>query len=509
MNRGHASFDPEAVLVTAAQMRLIEQEMFAQGMPVAALMEKVAGQISQRLTALIPPGQKIGLLVGSGYNGADTLVVARELWHRGYAVIIHHPFAHAKELTRTHKNYAHYLGIPFAATVHELNRCDVLIDGLFGLGLERELAPELSGLIHTLNTWQKPVISIDLPSGLHTDTGQPQPVAIRAQRTLCLGLWKLGLVQDDSQEYVGILERLDFDIPAPALTQILSPFPPLTRLTPRQMIRALPIPRPAVIHKYQCGHLLLVCGSRSYPGAAVLAALGARASGVGMLTIAVPESLQNVITSHVPEAVIIPCPETAEGAIAALPGALTPYDFLAIGPGLTRAAVAVVQNVLATSQPLLCDADALNILAPWSVQRSAFTLMTPHAGEFQRLFPQYPLTNRVQAAQEAAQTSGAVVVLKGARTMITTPDGATAINPESTPGLARGGSGDVLTGLLGGLLAQGVKQGRDLIPLTQAGVWWHAQTALWLAQHQGELSVHPQQVAHHLGRVLGQMVGQI
>ncbi|APB33707.1 hypothetical protein GlitD10_1386 [Gloeomargarita lithophora Alchichica-D10] len=506
MTKTGSPFDPESILVTAAQMRCIEQELFAQGLPVAALMEKVAGKIAHRLIELIPQGQKIGLLVGPGHNGADTLVVARELWQKGYGTTIYHPFQHAKPLTLAHKNYAHYLGIPFCENLPESNPCDVWIDGLFGLGLERELSPELADLIHTINTWHSTVISIDLPSGLHTDTGQPQPIAIRAHRTLCLGLWKLGLWQDVAQDYVGILERVDFDIPAQAITQGIHTSPPMTRLTSRAMLRALPIPRPPVIHKYQCGHLLLVCGSQTYPGAAVLAALGARASGVGMLTIAVPESLKNTITLAVPEAVILPCPETDAGTIAALPVALTGYDFIAIGPGLTRSAQGIVQTVFSTNLPILCDADALNILAPWSGQRPGFTVLTPHEGEWQRLFPQLDLTQRVQAAQQAAQIAHAVVVLKGARTIIALPDGALAVNPASTPGLARGGSGDVLTGLLGGLLAQGVKQNRDLTALVQAGVWWHAQTGLWLAKQYGELSVHPQQLTNDLATVLGQLI---
>ncbi len=503
MNNATPIFDPEAILVTAAQMQAIEQELLAQGLPVAALMEKVAGRISQRLTELIPPGQSIGCLIGPGHNGADTLVVARELWQRGYPVMIYHPFAQAKALTLAHKNYAHYLGIPFAEQAPELNTCDVLIDGLFGFGFERELAPELVDCIHTINRWHKTVISIDVPSGLHTDTGQPQPVAIQAQRTLCLGLWKLGLYQDIAQPYVGILERIDFDIPVRAMTNTLGSSPLFTRLTEPAMLRALPIPRPTVIHKYECGHLLLICGSRTYPGAAVLAALGARASGVGMLTLAVPATISPLITGHTPEAVIIACPETDQGAIAQLPTALTAYDFIALGPGLTRHAQPIIQQVMQTDLPILCDADALNVLAPWSCPRPAFTLLTPHAGEFRRLFPHLDLTNRVQAAQQATQSSHTVLVLKGARTIIAAPDGSLAINPTSTPGLARGGSGDVLTGLLGGLLAQGVKQNRSLTALTQAGVWWHAQAGLGLANQCGELSVHPHQLAHHLSTVLG------
>lgn len=500
------AWDPEAVLVTAAQMRAIEQELFDQGLPVAALMEKVAGKVSQRLQQLIPLGQTIGCLVGPGHNGADTLVVARELWQRGYTVSLYCPFSRLKELTLAHATYARYLGIPSVTTVQELAACDVLLDGLFGFGWERELAPDVQAWMETVNRWRKPVISLDLPSGLHTDTGQPQPVAIYAQRTLCLGLWKLGLFQEAAQPYVGVLERIDFDIPPQAAMPVLATAPPVTRLTSTRMIQALPLPRSPVVHKYQCGHLLLVCGARAYPGAAVLAAWGARASGVGMLSVAVPQSLQPLISTQVPEALIIPCPETPSGAIATLPVDLTPYDAIAIGPGLTQAASAVVSQVWAAPQPLVCDADALNLLAPWSGQRPGLTVLTPHAGEFQRLFPQCDLSQRVAAARQAAQSSQAVVVLKGARTIIAMPDGAIAINPVSTPGLARGGSGDVLTGLLGGLLAQGVKQERDMLLLTQAGVWWHAQTGLWLAQQHGELGVHPHQLAHHLNPVLGHLL---
>ncbi|WP_448380739.1 NAD(P)H-hydrate dehydratase [Gloeomargarita sp.] len=505
MGSASLAWDPETVLVTAEQMRAIEQELFAQGLPVAALMEKVAGRLSRRLQQLIPQGQTVGCLVGPGHNGADTLVVARELWQRGYAVRLFCPFAQMKELTLAHQTYARYLGIPITAELQALAPCDVLIDGLFGFGFARELAPEVQAWINTVNGWRQPVISIDLPSGLHTDTGQPQPVALHAQRTFCLGLWKLGLLEDAAQPYVGVVERIDLDIPPQAMATVLGTAPPVTRLTPSRMLQALPLPRSPVAHKYQCGHLLLVCGSRAYPGAAVLAALGARASGVGMLSVAVPASLQTLLATHVPEAVVIPCPETPAGAIAALPVALTPYDVMAIGPGLTREAGAVVAQVWAAPQPLVCDADALNLLAPWSGQRTGLTVLTPHSGEFQRLFPQYDLSQRVQAARQAAHQAQAVVVLKGARTVIATPEGAIAINPVSTPGLARGGSGDVLTGLMGGLLAQGVKQGRDALPLIQAAVWWHAQTGVWLAQQHGELGVHPHHLAQHLNPVLGQL----
>ncbi|MEN9254178.1 MAG: NAD(P)H-hydrate dehydratase [Gloeomargarita sp. SZTDM-1c_bins_89] len=496
----------ESVLVTAAQMRAIEQTLFDQGLPVAALMEKVVARVTQHLLARLSPGQTVGLLVGPGHNGADTLAIGRELWLKGYPVRIYHPFERAKELTLAHKKYAHYLGIPFVDNLQALAGCDVLLDGLLGFGWEKALAPELVDLITTVNTWQKSVISIDLPSGLHTDTGQPQPVAIQATHTLCLGLGKVGLFLEPAQPYVGTLVRLDLDIPPATIAAVIGDTPALYRLTAPAMRQALPLPRPITTHKYQCGHLLLVVGSRTYGGAAVLAALGARASGVGLLSVAVPQSLQWLITSQVPEALVIPCPETDQGAIAQLPVDLDRYDLVAVGPGLTLAAKPVVTYLWSSDKPLLLDADALNALAPWSQTRSPWTVLTPHAGEFQRLFPALDVADRLGAVRQAAQMAQATVVLKGAKTLIARPNGTVAINAESTPGLARGGSGDVLTGLLGGLLAQGVKQQRDLAALTEVGVWWHAQTGLWLAQRYGELSVHPQPLAQHLGVVLGEIL---
>ena len=246
-------------------------------------------------------------------------------------------------------------------------------------------------------------------------------------------------------------------------------------------------------------------------GAAILAGSAARASGVGMLSIAVPQSCQPLLVSHLPDALSIGCPETESGAIAHLPDSvdLTKYDAIACGSGLTMDAKTVVQQVLDSSCPLILDADGLNILAsaPEALRRRAATILTPHAGEFKRLFPDLttPLTltdDRLQTVQNAAQQSGAIVLLKGARTAIATPQGYVWLNPDSTPALARGGSGDVLTGLMGGLLAQIVRstlgesalgerilEESAIASAVQCATWWHSQTGIWAAQTRTELGV--------------------
>jgi NAD(P)H-hydrate epimerase len=508
----------EQVVVTAQQMRDIEGRIFAAGMPVAALMEKVALLIARRVEEipLFKQGKgesRVGVLVGPGHNGGDGLVVARELHFRGYKVCIYCPFSKLKELTSQHLQYAQSLGIPCYESIEALENCELLIDGLFGFGLERAITDPVASAINQLNQWSKPVVSIDLPSGLHTDTGEVLGTAVRATHTFCLGLWKLGLLQDQALEYVGKAELIDFDIPLPDVQAILGNSPKIQRITQLTALSALPLPRPPVTHKYKEGHLLLICGSHRYAGGAILTALGARASGVGMLSVAVPESLKSIMVSHLPEALIVGCPETESGAIAELQlpekSDLSSFDAIACGPGLTKDASPILQGVLDSDRPLILDADGLNILAqmgtiPTLQKRQAITILTPHAGEFQRLFPNLanPKQDRIQAVREAAGQSGAVVLLKGARTAIANPAGCVWINPESTPALARGGSGDVLTGLLGGLLAAAGAKHLSMEAMVATAAWWHSQAGILAAQERTELGVDAFTLTQYLMPVL-------
>ncbi len=523
----------QRIVVTAEQMRSIESRIFAAGMPVAALMEKVAITLAHRITALYPLSttRRIGILVGPGHNGGDALVVARELHFKGYDVRLCCPVSKLKELTASHLHYATSLGIPCHSQLEALQSSDLLIDGLFGFGLERSLTEPVAPLIDQVNQWHQPILSIDLPSGLHTDTGKVLGTAIRATHTFCLGLWKQGLLQDEALEFIGIAELIDFGIPLADAFNVVGDPPPLQRGTAQSAIATLPLTRPLITHKYKMGHLLIVCGSRRYAGGALLTGLGARSSGVGMLSIAVPESLKSTLSAQLPEALIVGCPETPDGAIAAFPPSLSldPDSFHAIacGPGLTLDAAAIVQQVLASQCPLVLDADGLNVLAqqgtiPTLQNRQASTILTPHLGEFRRLFPNLTSIGcRVTAVQKAAQQTGTIVLLKGARVTISDAQGNTRINPESTPALARGGSGDVLTGLMGGLVAHAISAKRnsagtailppqnsgepclnsisvDLVDLVQAAAWWHAQAGILAAQERTELGVD----AHTLTRFL-------
>ncbi len=641
-------------VVTAAQMQAIEAQVFAAGMPVAALMEKVALRIAARVMVLCPRDRysRISVLVGSGHNGGDALVVARELHFHGYRVQVARPLPKAKELTSQHARYLTSLGVPIwndQEPIAAWFEADAFVDGLFGFGLERPIVPPLRDWLDRLN-WvstghslatlkdpevvargmvppprsPRPVISIDLPSGLHTDTGEVLGGAVRASHTLCLGLWKRGLLADSALDWAGASELIDFDLPIADITAVLGDRPDCVRFTPA--IACLPLPRSPQTHKYREGHLLVIAGSERYGGAAVLASLGARASGVGMLSLAVPASLRSLLLSVLPEALVIPCPTDATGAIAALaprpaahrvsptdfppvltaeapnapaaptrdrseahwggsdpasdqgsdrvsdqvsdpgghrasdqmsdpgghrasdqmsdPGGnqvddqtrdrasdLATYDAVVIGCGLTPAAGDVVRAVLASDRPLVLDADALNLVSEWGsaswYQRPAITIITPHPGEFVRLFPTLKNTlrrDRWQAAQLAAEESGAIVVLKGARPIVASPTGRSWLIPHSTPALARGGSGDVLAGLLGGLLATAIAHQpprpartdwpsadswlswlelnpEAIAPIAATAAGWHAAAGILAAERRSQLGVDGSTLAQILPEI--------
>lgn len=509
----------QRAVVTADQMQRIEGLVFDRGMPVPALMEKVAGLMTDWILdhyacAAYP---RVGVLVGPGHNGGDALVVARELLFRGYQIVLCCPLDKQKPLTANHLKFAQSLDIPVHQDVAPLQGCDVVIDGLFGFGLERPLEGKLAEIVNQINDWPNPVVSIDLPSGLDTDTGDVLGTAVKADHSLCLGLWKRAFCQSHALAYVGQRHLIDFDIPQSAIDAVLSDPPQVQRVTQESAKRRLPLPRNPDTHKYRVGHVLIVAGSRQFAGAAILTGLGARGSGVGMLTLAVPESLRLSIVGMLPEALVVGCAETESGAIADFPKDLDfdRYDAIACGPGLSRGALPVLKTILNAPTPLVLDADGLNLLAelkPLEVLpgRSAPTLLTPHPGEFKRLFPDIPTSanDAGETARTAARQSDSVVLLKGACTAVAHPDGRIRYIDDSTPALARGGSGDVLTGLAAGLLTQysatGTANADLAFDAAFVAAWWHAQAAKLAASERTQLGVDGETLADYLNLALAE-----
>ena len=507
----------DTAIVSAEQMSQIEEQVFSAGMPVAALMEKAARLCAERIMSLYPVSKfaSVGVLVGPGHNGGDALVIARELYLAGYRVKVYRPLFKLKPLTTQHASYAASLGINFYEEIEPLQKCRLFIDGLFGFGLTRDLPEDIVRAIDLINNSSKPIVSIDVPTGIHTDTGAVMGGAIKATCTLCLGLWKRAFFQDRALEYIGSSERIDLGVLPHQIWSVLPQPAPLRQMTTKTALLSLPLPRAITTYKYRQGHLLLICGSRTYAGAAILSALGARASGVGMLSVAVPESLKTLITTRLPDALTVECPENKEGAIASLPFSiqdLEKFDLIACGPGLTTNAKSIVDKILQAQCPLVLDADGLNILSEHDVaevlgQRSAPTVLTPHIGEFKRLFPQITdVDDRLKAVQTAAEKSNAIVLLKGAKTAIANPEGLIWLISQSTPALARGGSGDILTGLMAGLAAQSVKKELSLFKSVAIAAWWHAQAAIKAAQERTELGVDAVTLAEYLNPTINDLL---
>ena len=227
-----------------------------------------------------------------------------------------------------------------------------------------------------------------------------------------------------------------------------------------------------------------------------------------MLSIAVPKSLKYLLLQYLPEALIISCPETETGTIESLPDLdFTKYQAIACGCGLTEKPSQVIDAIVRVNCPIVIDADALNIVAKHGVdltihQRTSPTILTPHLGEFKRLFPNINPIDKIAAAIEAAQSSQAIVLFKGARTVIAQPNGRAILIPESTPALARGGSGDVLTGLIGGLVATNIQRNLPIAEIVASAAWWHSQAAILAAIDRGESGVDPVTLTQYLTKVI-------
>ncbi|BAQ66783.1 bifunctional ADP-dependent NAD(P)H-hydrate dehydratase/NAD(P)H-hydrate epimerase [Geminocystis sp. NIES-3709] len=518
-NKENSIINDHCTIVTAKQMQEIENRMFTEGMPVASLMEKAALLCSQRIYQEYPLIQSttVGFIIGSGHNGGDGLVIARELFLKGYQVKLYTPLANnSKDLTAQHLQYARFLNIDFVTDIEGLINGDVIIDCLFGFGLNRQITNSLAHDIILLNQWQKPVISIDIPSGIHTDTGEVLGVAVKAHLTLCLGLWKLGLFQSPAWEYTGKLEKIDLGIPDNLVKEVIHQSP-LTQLITREKVKTvLPLPRAVNTHKYRQGNLLLICGSRQYAGAALFSAYGANVSGVGMLTMIIPQSLQPLINSHIPSALVVATKETKTGVMdfTSLSDVdLSKYNTILFGMGITREKIPYLplQEILTTSAILVIDADGFNYLTEDNLhilsQRLAPTILTPHEGEFKRLFPNINLNkNRLEGLQEAAKKINGTILLKGSKTMISHQGQYNWIIKEGTTALARGGSGDVLSGFLGGLLAQTDFIKHSIQDVVASAGWLHQQGGILAVEDLTELGVDGITLAHYISQSIAILI---
>ena len=509
-------------------MQALEQELFASGLPVEALMEKAGLALAGRILALgrrppeapaAAPGEtELGealrrggalVLVGPGHNGGDGLVIARELHLEGVPVRIWCPFERRKPLTEAHWRHALWLGIPVLAGEPEPDDDALWIDALFGNGQRRPPGEAIEELLRRRQTCRPGrLLAIDIPTGLCGDSGRLLgSSAACSALTLALGLIRQGLVQDTALEWVGRLERIELGLPPRSLAALPAGQP----LGVGGPDAGAGSPRPAAPRaagKYGRGRVLVIAGSHRYPGAALLALSGASASGCGSLRAGLPQPLESRIWSQLPHVVPQEAPLRA--------ATLNRLDAVLVGPGLgPRGSGAWLegqggddqdawQQLQAFSGPLVLDADGLNrIDADWLTGRAGPTWITPHAGEFGRLFPDLADLPPLEAAPIAAQRCGAGVLLKGARTVVAAADGRRWQLLNSCPATARAGLGDVLAGYAAGLAARAVAAGPPQAAQPDAAVLAlaaldHALAGCRTAAARGPGGATPEAVAQEL-----------
>jgi len=468
-------------VLTAAAMREVDRRAIEElGVPGAVLMENAALGVVDALTARFPQVERVGIVCGPGNNGGDGLAVARHLLSRGYEVRVAladggRPLSGDAALQLRILEAIGLSPVRLgpeedpAAPVAWLAACELLVDALFGTGLARPLSGWAGRLVEALDRLPLPRVAVDLPSGLDGDRPEIPGPALRADLTVTFAAPKVAHVLLPASGLAGEVVVADLGIPAWLVEEAPGG---LHLLCGDELAAALP-PRPPESHKGSCGHLLLVAGSPGKAGAAILAARAAVAGGAGLVTVATPAPLAPTVELGSVESMTLALPATACGSLAAtaldpLLAAAEAREAVALGPGLgedPEARELARRFTLACPRPLALDADGINA---WAGQaellraRRAPTVLTPHPGELARLLGREVAevrSDRLGAVARAVEATGAFVVLKGHRSLVATPDGEIHVNPTGGPALASGGSGDVLTGLLGALLAQQVEPG--------------------------------------------------
>ncbi len=464
-------------VLTSTLMREIDRQAIEEvGIPSLVLMENAGRGIASRITSRHQDIKHpvAAVFCGKGNNGGDGMVIARNLASSGWKVTVVllfpltdlspdclHQYTVLTRLTELDSDLeVSVIQIGDSSKIWELPPADVTIDAILGTGSAgRELSPLIFSAVEWMNANPFTTYSVDLPTGLNPDNGMAANAVVRAERTFALGAVKQGFYVNDGPVCTGTIEVVDIGIPARLLNQSR------VSLNSKEDVSGFFPVRNRTIHKYEAGHVLVIGGSQGMHGAPVLAAKSAYSTGAGMVTLVTSRTAYPAVASGLTDALVFPvdwspgCMETAT-----LADRLEKTDCLVIGPGLGRAdeTVQFVQNLLTeTELPVVLDADGLFAVAGqeeiWK-KIKAPVILTPHLGEFCRLTgltPDEVAENPVDAVRNFSMKIEQVVVLKGPHIMIASPSGLVIVNPTGNTGLATAGTGDVLTGIIAGLIAQG------------------------------------------------------
>ncbi len=495
-------------IFTSAQIKELDRYTIEnEPIPSIDLMERAAKTLTRAITDTWNNSTPVIVFAGPGNNGGDALAVARMLGDLGYQVSVYlfnisghlseECAANKKRLIESKRTKA------FIEVIQEfdppaLEKGMLVIDGLFGSGLNKPLAGGFASLVKYINASHAEIVSIDVPSGLMTEdnTYNVRSNIIRADITLTLQQPKLSFYFPENQEFIGNLRVLDIRLSQEGINKIEANY----TVAEEAEIRAMMKRRDPFAHKGQMGHALLIAGSYGMAGAAILAARACLRSGVGKLTIHTPKKNREILQIAIPEAVLQFDPEETIFSEAT---DTEDFSALGIGPGIGQSettAIPMITQLRRTTCPIVADADALNILAShraWMQQLPKGIILTPHVKEFDRLEGHSADSyERLTKARHLAERLQGYVILKGHYTAICMPDGHVVFNPTGNAGMATAGSGDVLTGIITAFLARGYKPQDACV----AGVYLHGLAGDLAARDLGEDSLIAEDIIRYLSR---------
>ncbi len=492
-------------VVTAAEMREIDRLTIEDcGIPGLVLMERAGLAVASRVRELYRSTKAV-VLCGGGNNGGDGLVAARELFNRGFKVKV--VMLAKKEALSADCALQYRISKKIGVPIEFRNSLDakdihgaVVIDAVFGTGLARPVKGEIAALFSFLNTADIPVIAVDMPSGISSDTGEILGEAVMADCTVTFGLPKRGHFLYPGAEHTGKLYIEDIGFPS----RLIESDSIKVSLSDRETASGLLSSRPGNSFKGDYGHVLVVAGSRGKTGAALMSSQAAMRSGSGLVTIGIPESLVASLQGRITEEMLLPLPDDGSGMMSSkaldriLEFASKKIDVIAVGPGIgvSPATKKIVKElVLRSAIPIVVDADGLNSISASGgdaqgvkklLQRAkAPIILTPHPGEMARLIHQPKVTERIGVPLSFAGEAGIYLVLKGVPTVTAMPEGDVFINTTGNPGMATAGAGDVLTGIISSLLGQGMNPA----DASMLGVFIHGMAGDKAAAKVGEYSL--------------------